>query len=68
MGCNSCSGRFSLSALHRADPRESPVVCGNLALTFFNWPILEDSGWRRSVVDAVAEVLGARPSLAWTKL
>lgn len=68
MGCNSCSERFSLSALHRADPRESPVVCGNLALTFFNWPILEDSGWKRSVVDAVAEVLGARPSLAWTKL
>lgn len=68
MRCKSCSESIPLRALHRADPRESPIVCGDLALTFFNWPILEDSAWKRRVVDTVAEALGARPSIAWTKL
>ena len=62
------SERVPLRALRCADRGESPVVCGNLALTFFNWPVLEDSAWKRRVADTVAEALGARPSIAWTKL
>ena len=44
------------------------VICGQLAVTFWNWPPLDDDCWIRNVVDVIAGSLGARPSIAQAKL
>ncbi len=44
------------------------VVCGHLALTFYNWPPLDDDRWSRKVMDVVSESLGTRPAIANAKL
>jgi hypothetical protein len=38
--CGACSATLALRALRTSDPSDPPVVCGNLSLTFFNWPTL----------------------------
>jgi hypothetical protein len=40
----------------------------DLTLTFYNWPPLDRLGWKRNIIDVVAEVLGTRPSIAWAKV
>jgi hypothetical protein len=50
------------------DRGESPIVCGNLVVTFYNWPPLASAGWKRDIVALIGEALAARPSVAWTKL
>ena len=66
--CDGCDEDLALRSLRCTDAGESPVVCGNLTLTFYNWPPLDSPSWQRSVIDVVADVLGARPSLAYAKL
>ena len=50
------------------DPRESPIVCGNLVVTFYNWPRLDSKAWQMDIIALIGEALAARPSVAWTHL
>jgi hypothetical protein len=68
LGCEACGGSTHLRSLRSADGRESPVVCGNLTLTFYNWPPLDRAGWKKDIIEVIAGVLGSRPSLARAKL
>jgi hypothetical protein len=50
------------------NPSEPPIVCGNLVVTFYNWPALDSKGWKKDIRALVGEALAARPSVAWTQL
>ena len=50
------------------DPQESPIVCGNLVVTFYNWPSFASKGWKIDIPARIGEALAARPSVAWTHL
>jgi hypothetical protein len=66
--CEACGQGAHLRSLRSSDNGGPPVVCGNLTLTFHNWPPLDHPGWKKSIIDKIAETLGARPAIAWTKL
>ncbi len=66
--CEACGRSTPLRFLRSSDKREPPVVCRKLTLTFYNWPPLDRPGWKKNIIDVVAEALGTRPSIAWAKL
>jgi hypothetical protein len=66
--CEGCGQSTHLRSLRSTDKREPPVVCGNLTLTFYNWPPLDRPGWKTSIIDVIAETTGVHPSIAWAKL
>jgi hypothetical protein len=66
--CDACGGRNHLRALRSAGTRKPPVLCGNVVLTFYNWPPLDSPRWKTSILDALAAALGNRPAVAWTNL
>jgi hypothetical protein len=63
--CLRCGRDAHVRTLHGAG---CGVLCGHLALTFYNWPPLEDARWHRSIVEVISGSIGARPSIAWAKL
>ncbi len=68
MKCEGCRKKVHLRELRSRSKGDPPVVCGYLALSFYNWPPLDAPGWKKSIVDVIEDALGARPSIAWTKL
>lgn len=66
--CEACGKSTHLRSLRSSDKREPPVVCGNLTLTFYNWPPLDRPGWKKSIIELIAEGLGTSPSIAWAKV
>jgi hypothetical protein len=44
------------------------IVFGNLVLSFYNWPPLDLSRWKRSIVDDVTRTVGRPLSVAWGRV
>jgi len=63
--CGRCGHAAHARTLRGGD---DSVLVGNLAVTFYNWPPLEDAAWSRRVMAVIVECLGSRPSVAQAKL
>jgi hypothetical protein len=48
--CEACGKSTHLRFLRSSDKGEPPVVCGNLTLTFYNWPPLDRPGWKKDII------------------
>jgi hypothetical protein len=35
-----------------------------MTLSFYNWPPFNHAGWKKNILDPIAEALGARPAIA----
>jgi hypothetical protein len=66
--CTGCDRTRHAREWRSTDPGQSPIVFGNLALRFYNWPPLRSPQWKQSIVDCVTKIVGRPLSPAWGHL
>jgi hypothetical protein len=66
--CTGCDRTRHAREWRSTDAGQSPIVFGNLALRFCNWPLLRSPQWKQSIVDDVTEIVGRPLSPGWGRL
>jgi hypothetical protein len=65
MTCARCGHAGHPREWRSTDPGQCPIAFGNLVVSFYNWPWLGSTRWKRDIVDDVRKIVGRPLSSAW---